>query len=94
VGSPFDTPTYSAYATVDMASEALSDAEEFTSAALDAKGNAGSYTLATVMFAIVLFIAGLSRQFNVRAVTLALAAVSGVLLVAGISALILLPTLV
>jgi len=94
VASPFDDPNYSAFGTVDMASDALAEAEEFTTIALDAKTNAGNYTLATVMFAIVLFLAGLSRQFRIRVMTISLAAVSGVLLVLGIATLIWLPTLV
>jgi hypothetical protein len=94
VGSPFDDDTYTVFETVAIASEALEDAETYTTVALDARSNAGSYTLATVMFAIVLFLAGLSRQFAIRAVTIGLAAVASVLLAAGITALILLPTLI
>jgi hypothetical protein len=94
VGSPFDDDAYTVFETVAIASEALEDAETYTTVALDARSNAGNYTLATVMFAIVLFLAGLSRQFAIRAVTIGLAAVASVLLAAGITALILLPTLI
>lgn len=94
VGSPFDDDTYTVYETVETASKGLEDAEIFTTVALEAKSNAGNYTLATVMFAIVLFLAGLSRQFAIRAVTIGLSVVAGSLLVAGIIALIALPTLI
>lgn len=94
VGSPFDDETYTVYETVETASSDLDDAEVFTAVALEAKGNAGNYTLATVIFAIVLFLAGLSRQFAIRAVTIGLGAVAGSLLVAGVIALIALPTLI
>jgi hypothetical protein len=76
------------------ASSALADAEEFTSIALDAKMNSGNYTLAMVVFAIVLFLAGLSRQFGPRAVTVGLTATSGMLMAFGIGVLIWLPTLI
>jgi len=93
-GSPFDDDGYSAFATIDIATAALADAEMSTTIALEAKKNAGNYTLAMVVFAIVLFLAGLSRQFAVRTVTIGLAAVATLLLVVGIGALILLPTLI
>lgn len=94
VESPFDDDSYTVLETVEVAALALEDAETFTTAALEARGNVGNYTLATVMFAVVLFLAGLSRQFAIRAVTIGLTAVSATLLAAGITALIRLPTLI
>jgi hypothetical protein len=94
VGSPFDVDSHTVFETVAIASAALDDAEAYTTVALEARSNAGSYTLATVMFAVVLFLAGLSRQFAIRAVTIGLASVASVLLAAGITALIQLPTLI
>jgi len=94
VRSPFDDDSYSAFATMDAASNALVEAEEFTTIALESKSNAGNYTLAMVVFAVVLFLAGLSRQFRVRAVTLGLSAVAAAMLSVGVLALFLLPTLV
>ncbi len=92
--SPFASDSYPASEILDDASSALEDAEDFTIIALEAKTNAGNYTLATVMFAIVLFLAGLSRQFEIRAATIGLASVSGILLTFGIGTLIWLPTLI
>jgi len=92
VGSPFDDDSYAVFETIETASTALEVAEAYTTVALEARSNTGNYTLATVMFAIVLFLAGLSRQFAIKAVTIDLASVATVLLVAGIAALILLPT--
>ena len=94
VGSPFDDENYSAIATLEMAAEELAEAEEFTTIALEAKANAGNYTLATVAFAIVLFLAGLSRQFDAKSVRVALAGVAAAVLSLGVVALIVLPTLV
>ncbi len=94
VGSPFEDESYSAIATLETAADALTEAESFTTIALEAKANAGNYTLATVAFAIVLFLAGLSRQFDTKAVTIALVGLSGVLLIVGVATLIALPTLV
>ncbi len=94
VGSPFEDDSYTAITTLEHASSALEDAEDFTIVALDARTNAGNYTLTTVLFAIVLFLAGLSRQFKVRAVAIGLASVSGFVLVFGIGALIWLPTII
>ena len=94
VGSPFDDDEYTVFETLATASTALEEAETFTAVALEARSNVGNYTLATVMFAVVLFLAGLSRQFTIRAVTIGLAGVSALLLVLGIGILILLPTLV
>jgi len=68
-------------------------AEIHTTVALEARSNVGNYTLATVVFAVVLFLAGLSRQFKSRPVSIGLGIVSVVLPVIGVGALIVLPTL-
>lgn len=94
VASPFDDPAYTVAATVDMAAAELAAAEARTDEALEARQNAGNYTLTTVMFAVVLFLAGLSRQFESRLVTMTLAAVALVILVVGIGLLVALPTVV
>lgn len=94
VASPFDDPAYTVAATVDMAAAELAAAEAHTDEALEARQNAGNYTLTTVMFAVVLFLAGLSRQFESRLVTMTLAAVALVILVVGIGLLVALPTVV
>ncbi|GMQ86360.1 MAG: hypothetical protein BMS9Abin07_1934 [Acidimicrobiia bacterium] len=94
VRSPFDDPSYSVIGTVDDAVVALDEAEAFTTIALEGRANVGNYTLLTVVFAVVLFLAGLSRQFRSRPVSIALGVVSVVLLVVGIVALIALPTLI
>ena len=93
VGSPFDDPSYTVIDTVDTATRALDDAEIHTTVALEARSNAGNYTLATVVFAVVLLLAGLSRQFKSRPVSIGLGIVSVVLLGIGVGALIALPTL-
>ena len=93
VPSPFDDPSYSVIGTVQDAVVALDEAETFTTIALEARSHVGNYTLLTVVFAMVLFLAGLSRQFKSRAVSIALAAVSIVLLTLGVGVLIALPTL-
>ncbi len=94
VPSPFDDPSYSVIGTVEDAEVALDEAETFTTIALEARSNVGNYTLLTVVFAMVLFLAGLSRQFRSRPVSIALGVVSVVLLAAGLVALITLPTLI
>ena len=93
VGSPFDNTDYTVFATLETASGELEDAEEFTTVALDAKTNTANYTLTTVVFAVVLFLAGLSRQFRIRAVTIGLTSMAALLLVVGVGTLIWLPTL-
>lgn len=93
VGSPFDDDRYTVFATLETATASLEDAEEFTTAALDAKSNTANYTLTTVLFAVVLFLAGLSRQFRIRAVTIGLTSMATVLLFVGVGVLIWLPTL-
>ena len=92
--SPFDNPNYTVFGTLDTAIAALDDAEIHTTVALEARSNVGNYTLLTVVFAVVLLLAGLSRQFKSKTVSIALAVVSVVLLVIGVGALIVLPTLV
>ena len=94
VPSPFDDPAYTVPDTVAMAEQALTAAEAHTTEALDARSNVGNYTLTTVMFAVVLFLAGLSRQFKSRPVSIGLGVVALVLLVLGIGVLIALPTLI
>jgi hypothetical protein len=91
--SPFDDDSYSAFAIMNTASEALVEAEEFTTTALDAKSKARNHTFAKVVFAVVLFLAGLSRQFRVRVMTIGRATISAAMLSVGILALILPPTL-
>ena len=93
VGSPFDNTDYTVFATLETASGELEDAEEFTTVALDAKTNTANYTLTTVVFAVVLFLAGLSRQFRIRAVTIGLTGMATLLLFIGVGTLIWLPTL-
>ena len=80
--------------TVDTAIGALDDAEIHTTVALEARSNVGNYTLITVVFAVVLLLAGLSRQFNSRTVSIGLGIVAVVLLTFGVVALIALPTLI
>ena len=92
IGSPFDTPDYSATTTLESALESLASAETHTTEALDARDNVGDYTLMTVLFAVVLFLAGLSRQFRAR-ISLALAAIAATGLVVGLAVLVFLPTL-
>ena len=92
VQSPFDDPRYSVFETLDEGIAALEDAEIHTTAALEARSNVGNYTLTTVLFAVVLFLAGLSRQFGPR-VALVLSVVGGVALVVGLGVLVALPTL-
>lgn len=94
VGSPFDNDEYTVFETLTMATTALEDAESLTDVALEARRNVGNYTLVTVMFAVVLFLAGLSRQFAIRAGTIVPAGGSALPLTLGIGILILLPTLV
>ena len=92
IGSPFDTPDYLATTTLESAVESLATAEMHTTEALDARGNVGDYTLMTVLFAVVLFLAGLSRQFRTR-ISLALTAIAATGLVVGLAVLVVLPTL-
>lgn len=92
--SPLEDPSYDVHDTLDMAVAELEASEGHTTVALEARSNAGNYTLATVVFAFVLFLAGLSRQFKSRPVSIGLAMVSVVLLTVGIGALIALPTLI
>lgn len=94
IGSPFDDPSYTVIDTVDTAIGALDDAEIHTTVALEARSNVGNYTLITVVFAVVLLLAGLSRQFNSRTVSIGLGIVAVVLLAFGVVALIALPTLI
>ena len=94
VGSPFDDPSYTVIDTVDTAVLTLNDAEIHTTIALEARSNVGNYTLSTVVFAVVLLLAGLSQQFNSRTVSVGLGIVAVVLLVLGIAVLIALPTLI
>jgi len=93
IGSPFDDPSYTVIDTVDMATRAIDDAEIHTTVALEARSNVGNYTLTTVVFAVVLLLAGISRQFKSRTVSVALGIVAVVLLVIGLGVLIALPTL-
>ncbi len=93
VASPFDDPSYTVIDTVDTAVLALNDAEIHTTIALEARSNVGNYTLSTVVFAVVLLLAGLSQQFNSRTVSVGLGIVAVVFLVLGVGALIALPTL-
>ncbi len=92
IGSPFDTPDYLATTTLESAVESLATAEMHTTEALDARGNVGDYTLMTVLFAVVLFLAGLSRQFRTR-ISIALTAIAATGLVVGLAVLVVLPTL-
>jgi hypothetical protein len=92
IGSPFDTPDYLPTTTLESAVESLATAEMHTTEALDARGNVGDYTLMTVLFAVVLFLAGLSRQFRSR-ISLALTAIAATGLVVGLAVLVVLPTL-
>ncbi len=94
IGSPFDDPSYTVIDTVETATAAIEDAEAHTTVALEARSNVGNYTLATVVFAVVLLLAGLSRHSRSRTVSVALGLVAVVLLVIGIGALIALPTLI
>jgi hypothetical protein len=94
VGSPFDRADYSAVETLEAAADALTEAESSTTVALEAKANAGNYTLATVTFAIVLFLAGMARQFETKGLKIAITGVAGVLMILGVATLIALPTLV
>lgn len=93
VGSPFDVPDYSVHATLDQAVASLETAEAHTDLAMAARGNAANYTLTTVLFAVVLFLAGLSGQIKSRRISLALIGLGGVLLLIGASTFIALPTL-
>ncbi len=93
IGSPFDTPDYPIATILEEAIESLTASEAHTSEALDARGNVGDYTLMTVLFAVVLFLAGLSRQFRTR-ISLALVAIAATGLVVGLAVLVILPTLV
>ncbi len=94
VPSPFDDPSYTVIGTMETAIAAVDGAEAHTTLGLEARSNVGNYTLLTVVFAVVLFLAGLSRQFRSRPVSIALGVVSVVLLAAGLVALITLPTLI
>jgi len=91
IGSPFDTPDYGVSTTLESAVESLAASETHTSEALDARGNVGDYTLMTVIFAVVLFLAGLSRQFRTR-ISLVLTAIAAIGLVVGFAVLVILPT--
>ena len=91
IGSPFDTPDYGVSTTLESALESLAASERHTSEALDARGNVGDYTLMTVLFAVVLFLAGLSRQFRTK-ISLALAAIAATGMVVGLTVLVILPT--
>ena len=93
VPSPFDDPSYTVISTMEDAVTAVDDAEAHTTLALEGRKNVGNYTLLTVVFAVVLFLAGLSRQFRSRSVSIALGVVAVGLLVIGIGVLIVLPTL-
>lgn len=92
IGSPFDTPDYPITTILEEAVESLTASEAHTSEALDARDNVGDYTLMTVLFAVVLFLAGLSRQFRTR-ISLVLVAIAATGLVAGLAVLVVLPTL-
>ena len=94
VGSPFDNDSYTVIETLETASKDLEDAEKFTTVALEAKTTSASYTLTAVLFAVVLFLAGLSTQFKNRTVAIGMTSMAVLLLLGGVGILVWLPTLI
>jgi hypothetical protein len=88
--SPFSLPSYQVLA--DRKAAALTEeAKAFGEAGDRANQHSDRYTMATVLLALVLVLAGLAPQFRVRSLQLVLLAFSVVLLSAAIGAIATLP---
>lgn len=89
-GTPFELDDY-VVAAADEAAEWVLDADEHLDAASAAGSNTGHYVATTVVFATVLFFAGMSVKLVSRRNRLAVLTLAGIGTVAGIAMLLTLP---
>lgn len=89
-GSPFDLPEYVIPAQLD-ADEAVAKAADAVSAADAAAATSERYVLSTVLFASVLFLAGIAVKLGRRRLIHAVVGLAGLMLLGAIAALTYLP---